>query len=316
MAIAALCAAAAGPAAAQDYPARPIRIIVPFPAGASTDTLARAVAQRFTEQWGQPAVVDNRSGASGTIGAAAVARAAPDGYQLLMATTSTHSITPNAMKAVPYDPVKDFAAISLVAWVPNVLVVHPSLPARSVKEFIALARSRPAELLFSSSGSGSFLHLCGEVFRSMAKVDLVHVPYKGAAPALTDLVSGQIHLMFNTVASARPFVQAGRLRPLGVTTPQRSRALPDVPTIAEAALPGYSMSNWVGLLAPAGTSRDVVAKIGTEVGRFARAADNSDRFRALGADLDGGTPEAFAAMIAAEQGKYARIIRDAGVRPE
>jgi tripartite-type tricarboxylate transporter receptor subunit TctC len=317
--LACLCTGLAFPATAlyaQEFPAKALRIVVPFAAGASTDILARAVAQRYTEAFGQPAIVENRLGAGGTVGSVHVAKSPPDGYTLLMATTSTHAIAPHALKSVPYDPAKDFAAVSLVTWVPTALLVHPSLPVRSVKELIALARARPGQLQYSSSGTGTLLHLCGAVFASMAGIDMLHIPYKGAAPALTDLAGGQVQLMFSTIASSSPFVQSGRLRALALAEPRRSAAMPDLPTIAEAGLPGYAMSNWIGLVAPARTPKDVVAKLSGEAMRFARIPENRDKFRVIGAELEGNSAEAFGAFIAAEQPRYAKILRDAGIRPE
>lgn len=301
---------------AQDYPVKPIRIVVPFTAGASTDIVARTLAQRLTEVWKQPAVVDNRLGAAGTIGSGYVAKSPPDGYTLLMATTSTHGISPHLIRNISYDPVKDFAPVSLIVWAPNVLVVHPSLPVKSVKELIAFAKARPGQLLFSSSGSGGSIHLAGELFKSMAKLDMVHVPYKGATPALVDLAAGRVHLMFNTVASALPFVKDGRLRPLGLTTPQRSSVLPQVPTIAEAALPGYEMVGYIGLLAPAQTPKDIVAKLHAEVVKLLATPQAKERFSSLGVDPAGSTPQAFADVLTRELPKYAKIIRDAGMTPE
>ncbi len=301
---------------AQDYPNRPIRIVVPFSAGGGVDTLARMVVQRLNETWGQPAIVENRLGAAGTIGSRFVAKSPPDGYTLLMATTSTHGISPHLYRNVPYDPVNDFVAVSLVVWAPNVLVVHPSLPVRSVKEFIAFAKARPGQLLFSSSGNGSSIHLAGELFKSMAHIDMVHVPYKGASPALVDLVGGQVHVMFATVATVLQFIEQGRLRPLGVTTPKQTSVLRQVPTIAESGLPGYEMSGWIGLLAPAQTPRDIVAKLNVEVAALLGTTEAKQRVSALGWDPVGSSPQALAEVIAREFPKYAEIIKDAGMTPQ
>lgn len=303
-------------AQAQSYPNKPIHIVVPFSAGGGVDILARMVAQRLNEIWGQRAIVENRLGAAGTIAARFVAKSPPDGYTLLMATTSTHGISPHLYKSAAYDPVRDFATVSLVVWAPNVLAVHPSLPVRSVKEFIAFAKARPGQLLFVSSGSGSSIHLAGELFKSMAQIDMVHVPYKGANPALADVVGGQVHLIFTTVAAGLPFIQQGRLRPLGVTTPRRSSTLPEVPTIAESGLPGYEMSGWIGLLAPAQTPRDVVAKLNAEVREFLESTETRQRLSTLGWDPVGSTPQVFAEVIAREFPIYAKIIKDAGMRPQ
>lgn len=314
--IALTCGLAAPEATAQDYPSRLIRILVPFSAGGGTDTLARMIAQKLSEVWGQPATVENRLGAAGTIASRFVAKSPPDGYTLLMATTSTHGISPHLYKDLSYDPVKDFAAVSLVVWAPNVLVVHPSLPVRSVKEFIALSKARPGQLLFSSSGSGSSIHLAGELFKALAQIDIVHVPYKGASPALVDLVGGQTHLMFATVATVLPFFSQGRLRPLGVTTPKRTAVLPDVPTIAESGLSGYEMSGWIGLLAPAHTPRAVVTKLNAEVASVLQTSEAKQRVISLGWDPVGSSPQVLAEVIARELPKYARIIKDARMSPQ
>lgn len=303
-------------AQAQSYPSKAIRIVVPFSAGAGINVLAHMIAQRLKESWGQPAIVENRLGAAGTIAAGFVAQSPPDGYTLLMGTTSTHGISPHFYKSVPYDPVRDFATVSLLVWSPNVLVVHPSLPVRSVKEFIAFAKARPGQLLFASSGSGGSIHLAGELFKTMAQIDMVHVPYKGSNPALADVVGGQVHLIFTTVAAALPFIQQGRLRPLGVTTPKRSSTLPEVPTIAESGLPGYEMSGWIGMLAPAQTPRDVIAKLNAELREFLASTETRQRLFSLGWDPVGSSPQVFADVIVREFPKYAKIIKDAGMRPQ
>lgn len=298
-------------AQAAEYPDRPIRIVVPFSAGGGTDTLARLLAQTMNDSWRQPAIVDNRLGAAGTVASRLVAQAAPDGHTLLMATTSTHGITPHLYKKAGYDPVRDFAPVSLLVWAPNVLVVHPSLPVKSVKDFIAHAKSRPGTLLFSSSGSGSSIHLAGELFKSLAAIDMTHVPYKGANPAIADLLGGQTHVMFATVASVLPFIEQGRLRPLGVTTPRPFSTLPQVPTIAEAGLPGYEMSGWIGLLAPARTPAKVIARIGGEVKNLMGSAEAKDRIIKLGWEPVGSGPQMLGEIITRELPKYAKIIKDA-----
>lgn len=303
----------AGESAAQVYPQKTIRIVVPFSAGGGTDALARMIVQKFTEVWGQAAVVENRTGAAGTIGAAAVARAAPDGHTMVMGTTSTHVISPHLYRPAPYDPVKDFAPVSLVVWAPNVLVIHPSIPARSVADLIRFAKSHPGQLFFPSSGTGGSIHLAGELFKSMAGIKITHVPYKGATPALIDLVTGQVHLMFATVATGLPFIEQKRLRPLGVTTAKRTGALPDIPTIAEAGLPGYEMSGWIGLLAPAGTPASIVTKISSEAGRFVKSAEAADKLKTLGWDPVGSTPEFFAKVIVRELPVYGKVLKDAGM---
>src|SRR5438034_5972010 len=235
------------------YPTKPVRLVVPFPAGGTTDLLARAAAQKLSEAWGQQVIVDNRPGAAGNIGAELVAKAAPDGYTLLMGTVGTHAINASLYAKMPYDHVKDFAPVILVAGVPNVLVVNPSLPVHSVQELIAYAKANPGKLNFASSGSGTSIHLSGELFKVMTGVQMTHVPYKGSAPALQDLLGGQVQLMFDNLPPSLPQIKAGRLRALAVTSATRAPALPDVPTVAEAGLPGFEASSWFGVLAPAGT---------------------------------------------------------------
>ena len=311
-------AAAAFPlaSAAQGFPVRPMKIIVPFPPGAATDLLARTVAQRLSTAFGQPVVVENKAGATGTIGSSLVAGSPPDGYTLLMATTSTHGIAPNLYKKPPYHPVNDFEPVSLVGWTPNVLVVHPSVPASSVKELVALAKSREGKMTFASSGSGSSIHLAGELFKSMAGVEMLHVPYKGAAPALTDVMGGQVDVMFDTVAQALPQIKAGKLKALAVTTSRRSSALPDVPTVAEAGLPGYEMAGWIGLLAPKGTPAEAVERIHGEVVKIVNTPEVRERMVAAGVELAGTTPEEFRRVLTTELPKYARVMKDAGMQQE
>ncbi|MEO5693472.1 MAG: tripartite tricarboxylate transporter substrate binding protein [Usitatibacter sp.] len=303
-------------AEAQAFPNKPMKIIVPFPPGAATDTLARTVAQKMQEAFGQPVIVENKAGATGTIGSSMVAASPADGYTLLMATTSTHGIAPNLYKKPPYDPVKDFEPVSLVGWAPNVLAANPSLPANNVKELIALAKAQPGKLTFASSGSGSSIHLAGELFKSMAGVDMLHVPYKGAAPALADLIGGQVDIMFDTVAQSLPQIKAGRLKALAVTTAKRSTALPDVPTVSEAGLAGYEMAAWIGLLAPAGTPKDIVDKLYREVVKITRAPEVQARMTAAGVELVATTPAEFLNILATEQAKYAKVMKDAGMKQE
>lgn len=305
-------AIAASAALAAGYPHdRPVRIVVPFSAGGGTDALARMIAQKMHESWQQPAIVDNRLGAAGTIGSRLVAQSAPDGHTLLMATTSTHGITPNIYRQPGYHPVKDFAPVSLVVWAPNVLVVHPSLPVKSVGDFIKHAKANPGKLLFSSSGTGGSIHLAGELFESLAGVDMTHVPYKGASPAIVDLVAGQTHAMFATVATVLSLIEQGRLRALGVTTPKRSGVLPQIPPIAEAGLPGYEMSGWIGVLAPAKTPPDVIAKINGEVKSLLGNKEARERIAKFGWEPVGSSPEVLGEIIVRELPKYAKIIKDA-----
>jgi tripartite-type tricarboxylate transporter receptor subunit TctC len=237
---------------AQSYPVKPIRIIVPFPAGGIADLFGRVIGQKFHETWGQPAVVENRPGAGGNIGAEVVAKSPPDGYTLVTGSIGTHAVNVSLFSKLPYDPIRDFAPVSLIMEAEGLLVVHPSVPVRTVKELIALAKARPGQLAYASAGYGTAAHLSGELFKSMAKVDMVHVPYKGNVPAITDLIAGQTSLLFATMPTVLPQVQAGRLKALAVTSSARAPAAPQLPTIAEAALPGYSVTNWIGVFAPAG----------------------------------------------------------------
>jgi tripartite-type tricarboxylate transporter receptor subunit TctC len=310
---AAICSA---PAAAQTYPAKPLRFVVPFPAGGPLDISARALAQGLNRAWGQPVIVDNRPGAGGNIGADVVAKAPPDGHTLLMGAVSTHAINPWLYSKMPYDAARDFAPVILVTRVPNVLVVHPALPVKNVKELIALARARPGELTFASGSTGSAGHLAGELFKTMARVDMVHVPYKGAAPAAIDLIGGHVSLMFDNLASATPHVTAGRVRALAVTTAERSPMQPDLPTISESGLKGFDVSTWFGVFLPAGTPREIVARLNAELARILGSAELKERLAALGAVPMPGTPEQFAAFVTAERAKYERVVRASGARAD
>ena len=291
-------AMAAQTALAQHYPHKPVRIVVPFSPGAGTDFLARVIAQHLTQAFGQQFIVENRAGgAAGTTGSASVARSPADGHILLMANNSSHNVAPHLYRKMPYDPVRDFAPVHLAGRVPQVLAVHPSLPVRDVKGFIALARSRPGQLSYSSSGSGSSLHLAGELFKSMAKVDILHVPYKGASIGMTDLVAGQVQASFASISTTLPFVQQGRVRALGVTALTRFPLLPDVPTISEAALPGYELINWIGLVAPAQTPREIVAQLNAEIARWAGDVGNQAKMAAVGFVIEPMTPAEFSEML-------------------
>ncbi len=297
---------------AASYPAKPIRLVVPFPAGGTTDILARAVAQKLSEAWGQQVIVDNRPGAGGNIGSDLVAKSAPDGYTLLMGTVGTHAINPSLYAKMPYDHVKDFAPVILVAGVPNVLVVNPSLPVHSVQELIAYAKANPGKLNFASSGNGTSIHLSGELFKTMTGVQMTHIPYKGSAPALTDLVGGQVELMFDNLPSSLPFIKAGRLRALAVTSGTRAAALPDLPTLAESGLAGFEASSWFGVLAPAGTPRDIVAKLNGAIATWLASPEAREKLSSQGAIAAGGTPDAFARHIAAETVKWAKVVKASG----
>ncbi len=309
-----LLALSAALASAQSYPTKPIRIVVPFPPGGATDILARDVAQKLTEAWGQQVIVDNRPGAGGNIGSELVAKSAPDGYTLEMGTVGTHAINASLYAKMPYDHVKDFVPVILVAGVPNVLVVNPAVPVNSVAELIAYAKANPGKLNFASSGSGTSIHLSGELFKVMAGVQMTHIPYKGSAPALQDLLGGQVQLMFDNLPPSLPQIKAGKLRALAVTTATRAPALPDVPTIAEAGLPGFESSSWFGLLAPAGTPPAIVVKLNAEVAKWLATPDAKERLAKQGANAVGGSPEDFEKHIAAETVKWAKVVKDSGAR--
>ena len=309
------CTLAAASAAAQPaWPSKPIRMIVAFVPGGGTDIVARLLAPRFSDALGQTVVIDNRGGAGGNIGTEAAARAAPDGYTLLMG-----NVAPNAINAslapVAFDPVKDFAPISQVAITPNVLVVHPALPVKSVKELLALARSKPGALAFPSAGNGTSSHLAGELLKSIAKVDMLHVPYKGGGAALADLLGGQVQLMFATTPAAMPQVKAGRLRAIAVTTKARSQALPDLPTMIESGVPNYEAATWYGLLAPAATPRAVVDRMHVETVKILATPDMREKLVAQGFEPVGSSPAEFAAYIQSQIETWAKVIRAAGLRP-
>ena len=306
-------ATALRPVAAQTYPAKPIRFIVPFPPGGGNDLIARELSQHLTESLGQPMVVDNRPGASTLIGAEAAAKASPDGYTLFMGNNSTLTINPHLYKKLPYDAVRDFAPLSLLASAPFVLLAHPSVPAQSVKELIALARQRPGQLNFGSSGLGISTHLAGEMFKLMARVDIVHIPYKGAAPALTDLIGGQIELLFNNVISAMPHVRSGRLRALAVTSKTRSHALPQVPAVAEAGLPDYEASVWYAVLAPARAPAPVLTRLHGEFVKALQQPRVQDRLASDGASIVGSTPEVLARTIDADLARWGKVIKQNGI---
>ena len=299
---------------AQTYPAKPIRMVVPFPPGGIADLFARVIGQKFGEVWGQPAVVENRPGAGGNIGAEIVAKAPPDGYTLVTGSIGTHAVNVSLFSKLPYDPIRDFAPVSLIMEAEGLLVVHPSVPVRTVKELIALARARPGQLSYASAGHGTAAHLAGELFKSMAKVDMVHVPYKGNVPAITDLIAGQTSLLFATMPTVLPQVQAGRLKALAVTSSARSPAAPELPTIAEAALTGYSVTNWIGVFAPAGTPRDIVAKLNAEVVRIMQAPEIQKRLLNEGARFTPWTPDEFAGFVKSEIAKWAKVVKEAGIR--
>jgi tripartite-type tricarboxylate transporter receptor subunit TctC len=298
---------------AQSYPSKAIRIVVPLAAGGPGDVLARAVGQKLGDSLGQPVVIDNRPGANTNIGNEAVAKAPPDGYTLLL-TASTLTINPSLYANLGYDPIKSFAPITLVGSTPLVLVVHPSLPVKSVAELIALAKARPAQLLYGSAGSGSTLHLAGEMFNTLAHVKLVHVPYKGVTNAFSDLLGGQISLMFPGAPIALPQARAGKLRALASTGDKRTPTAPELPTIAEAGLPGYEVSVWYGVLAPAATPAAVINRLHDELVRIIQLPDIRERWAALGADPLHNTPEQYTAFLKADLLKWTKVVRDSGAK--
>jgi tripartite-type tricarboxylate transporter receptor subunit TctC len=304
-----------GSAQAQQYPARPVRIVVPSAPGGGTDITARILAPKLSEQLGQQFVVENRAGAGTMIGGEVVARAAPDGYTLLMGI-STLAINPATYKKVPYDALRDFAPISHVVSLPNVLVTHPSLPVKTVKELIAFSRARPGELYYASAGVGTSPHLSTELFLLMGGIKMVHVPYKGSGPGIVDIVAGHVSVMTPSILSGLPHIKSGRLRGLGVTSAKRAGGVPDIPTIAEAGLPGYEAVQWFGLLAPAATPREIVSRLHTETVRALQSAEVKNRLSADGADPVGSTPEEFAAFLRSETAKWAKVVKQAGIQPE
>ena len=313
LSFAALLFAAAG-ACAQSYPAKPIRIVVPFPPGGPADILSRTIGQNLAESWGQQVVIDNRAGAGGNIGAEIVAKAPPDGYTLLMGFVGTHAINASLYRDMPFDPVRDFEPVGRVAMVTIILVVHPSVPVKSVKELIALAKARPGELTFGSPGNGTPQHLAGELFNTVAGVKMGHVPYKGAVPALTDLLGGRLSMIFSSMPPALPHVNSGKLRALGVTSATRSPAAPDVPTIAQSGLAGYEVINWYGVLAPAKTAQDIVAKLNAEIVRIMNLAAVKERLAAQGAETFTSSPTEFADTIRKETEKWAKVVKFSGAR--
>jgi tripartite-type tricarboxylate transporter receptor subunit TctC len=296
-----------------EYPVRPIRIVVAYTPAGATDILARTVGQKLTEAWGQPVIIDNRPGANGNIGTEYAAKATADGYTLLMVTAGTHGINPGLYRTLGFDAVKDFSPVTLVAMVPNVFVVNNAVPAKDVKEFIAYAKANPGKLNYGSPGNGSTAHLSMELFKSMTGIQMVHIPYKGSAGVLADLIGGQIAATMDNMPPYVPQVKAGKIRALAVSPARRSPALPDVPTVAEAGVPGYDSGAWFGLVAPAHTPKDIVNKLARETSRILKLPDVNARLADLGAEAVGGTPEQFTAHIKAEIAKWAKVIKDANV---
>jgi tripartite-type tricarboxylate transporter receptor subunit TctC len=301
------------PAAAQQaYPTKPITMVVPFSAGGTTDILARIVGDALRKELGQPILIDNRAGAGGNIGASLAAKAKPDGYTLFMGTVGTHAINASLYKKLPFDPIKDFQPLTRVAMVPNLLVANPARPYKNVKELLAYAKANPGKVTFGSSGNGSSIHLSGELFNNLAKVDMIHVPYKGSAPAVTDLVGGQIDVMFDNMPSAIQHVRNGRLKALAVTTAKRSPELPDVPTIAEAGVPGYEATSWFGLFTVAGTPAAELARLNAALAKVLADPEVKAKMVAQGAEPYSEKPEQFAAFIAKESAKWGQVVKAAG----
>jgi tripartite-type tricarboxylate transporter receptor subunit TctC len=312
----ALLAIAAGfPAAAQPWPARPLRLVVAFPPGGTNDIVARSVAQRLTERLGHPVVVENRPGANGAIGAEAAAKAPADGYTLFVAAVN-HVVLPSLYPKLPYDIERDFTPVVLLATVPIVVTLHPSVPASSIAELISLAKAKPGALNYASSGNGAGTHLAGELFKMQAGVSLTHVPYKGSGPAMSDLVGGQVQLMFADLPSVSAQIKAGRLKVLAVGSPRPSRLVPDLPTVSASGLPGYEAYTWVGILAPTGTPRDIVVRLNAEATAALERQDLKDALAAQGAEAAPGSPEQFGNHLRDELAKWARVVRTAGIRAD
>lgn len=308
-------AAATGTAMAQAYPVKPIRFIVPSTPGGSVDTLARTVGPRLADKWGQQVIVDNRSGAGGAIAGELVAKSPPDGYTLLVGTVASLATNVSLQKKLPYDPMKDFAPVTLIATQNLMLLVHPSLPVKSVKELTALAKKKPGSLSFSSAGNGTGGHLSGELYKMLAGIDLLHVPYKGVAPAMIDVVSGQVTMTFASILSGSQQVKTGRLRALAVTGARRSPAVAELPTMMEAGVAGYESATWYGIVAPAGTPADIVNRLSSEVVAILKGPEMNDRLSKEGADPVGNTPAEFARHIQTEIEKWRKVIRAAGIQP-
>jgi len=298
------------------YPVKAIRMIVPSAPGSGPDIMARTIAQKLSEAWNQPVVVEARPGAGGIIGSEMVAKSPPDGYTLIMGNAGSHSVNPSLYRKLPYDPLKDFSPVVLVSSAPNILIVHPSLPVKSVKELIALAKVRPGELTFGSGGNGSTAHLSGEMFRTLAGIQLVHVPFKGAPAAVLGVITGEISMAILNLPPALPHVKSGRLKALAVSTPKRSMAVPDLPTIAESGLPSYSATAWYGVLAPAGTSRAIILKLNAEIVKSLRTNEIRARIASDGGEVVGSTPEEFTAVMKSDIAKWAKVVQASGARAD
>ena len=306
----------ASPARAQTWPQQPVRIVVPFAPGGATDLIARMLADQFTKRLGQSFVVENRGGAAGTIGVERAARAAPDGYTIVMGHVGTFGVNPTLYPKLSYDAVRDFAPITVLATVPNGMAVHPSLPVKTARDFVALARARPGELLYASGGSGSASHLAGEYLKLLTKINMVHVPYKGTAPAMISMISGETTMTITGMVALGPHVKSSRLKLLGVATLKRLAIMPDVPTLNESGVPGYDANQWYGVLAPAATPRDIVAKLHADIVKVLARADVKERLAADGAEAVANTPEQFAAHIKAEIAQWAPVVKASGAKPD
>ena len=307
-----LCFGAAAPACGQGFTDKVVRVVVPFAPGGSTDIVARITAQKLSERLKTQVVIDNRGGGGGNIGSDLVAKAPPDGHTLLIGTVGSLTINPSLYKRMPYDPIRDLTPIAYFGSTPNILVVHPSLPVKSVRELISLARSKPGQLNYASAGTGGSVHLAGELFKSMAKVDMIHVPYKGSGPALIDLLGGHTQLMFSTMPPALPHAKSGRLRALGMTGVRRSPLVPDLPTIAESGLAGYEITQWWGLLGPAAMPAAVVTRLNSEMNAVLQQADVKERFAAEGAETAPNTPQWFASFMKSETAKWGKVVKASG----
>ncbi len=311
----ALLGGAAGEAAAQQYPTKPIKLIIPFPPAGATDVLGRALGQKLSESLGQPVVIENRPGGGSTLGADAVAKSAPDGYTLLLASGSI-AISANLYKKLPFDPAKSFAPVSLVGHVPHMLVAHPSVPANSLKEFIALAKSKPGELNAATQGNGTLSHMELELLKDAAGINLVHIPYKGSSNAMNDLLAGNVSVLFDSVTSSLPMVKRGQLKAFGVVSPKRLPFAPDIPTLSEAGLAGFDAANWFALLAPAGTPKEIVQVLNTHTAKALAAPDLRERLATQGAVLEGSTPEQLSTLIKNDLARWAKVVKQADIRVE
>jgi tripartite-type tricarboxylate transporter receptor subunit TctC len=316
IALACLLALPASASFAQSYPNKPIRLIVPWPPTGTVDILGRTLGQKLSENMGQSVLIENRAGANGMIGSEAAAKSPPDGYTLVVDNITGHAINATLQARMPFESMRDFAHISLLAWVPDGVVSLPSLPAKNIRELIALAKAQPGKLTYASFGIGSSAHLAGELFKIMAGIDLLHIPYKGGQPAITDLLAGQVSIYIPVLPSVVQLTKAGRLHLLAVTGAKRSSAMPDVPTVAESGLPGFEASNWFGLMAPAGTAPEIVARLNAETAKALQSPDLREKLAALGFEIQSGTPQEFTALLKSETEKWAKVVKASGARAE